>query len=271
MRGNVDLELPFFKLRSKGARLHVGSLVSIGPPPADTEPDWQQSGKGCSFWSRVKADGTFEIEKAREGRYSLWALNDAQFGEFRRDNVTVKAGETTNPGKLVLQPEVRGKIMWQIGKPDRTAKEFRHGDDCRHWGLWLKYPEEFPRDVDFKIGQSQERTDWNYVQPAVSESRWHMANAGMENPFRYAKGHKPAELGVGMDLNYERRPFIPEESSEPMMARMLGSGANGLGCYMYHGGTNPVLDGWLQADVIFGRRDIRRTQYLPGHRRIAGH
>lgn len=145
----------------------AGSLVFIGPTPTESEPDWQQSGKGYFFWSRVRADGTFEIEKAREGRYSLWVLNDAQFGEFRRDDVTVKAGETTDLGQLVWQPEVRGKILWQIGTPDRTAKEFRHGGDYRHWGLWLKYPAEFPHDVDFEIGQSHERTDWNYVQPAV--------------------------------------------------------------------------------------------------------
>jgi alpha-L-rhamnosidase/Polysaccharide lyase family 4, domain III/Polysaccharide lyase family 4, domain II len=145
----------------------AGSLVFIGPTPTATDPDWQQSGKGYFFWTRVKADGTFKIEQAREGRYSLWVLNDAQFGEFRRDNVTVKAGEMNALGTLAWPPEVRGKIIWQIGRPDRTAKEFRHGDDYRHWGLWLKYPEEFPHDVDFKIGQSHERTDWNYVQPAI--------------------------------------------------------------------------------------------------------
>jgi len=155
------------RLEIGGGGVAEGSLVFIGPTPTESVPDWQQSGKGYFFWSRVKADGTFEIEKAREGRYSLWVLNDGQFGEFRRDNVMVKAGETTNLGPLVWRPEVLGKVVWQIGQPDRTAKEFRHGDDYRHWGLWLKYPEEFPHDVDFKIGQSNERTDWNYVQPAV--------------------------------------------------------------------------------------------------------
>ncbi len=158
------------RLEIGGGGATEGSLVFIGPTPTESEPDWQQSGKGYFFWSRVKADGTFEIEKAREGTYSIWVLNDGQFGEFRRDHVTVKPGETTDLGKLVWQPEVRGKILWQIGQPDRTAKEFRHGDDYRHWGLWLKYTEEFPHDVDFKIGRSKERTDWNYVQPAIQNS-----------------------------------------------------------------------------------------------------
>jgi hypothetical protein len=52
-----------------------------------------------------------------------------------------------------------GKPLWQIGTLDRTAKEFRHGDEYRQWGLWMKYPQEFPNDVNFIIGKSRERAD----------------------------------------------------------------------------------------------------------------
>lgn len=153
-----------------------GSLVFIGPAPTERIPDWKQSGKGYFFWSRVDADGSFEIEKVRAGDYSIWALNDGQFGEFRQDGIAVNAGETTPVGELVWEPEVNGKVLWQIGIPDRTSSEYRHGDDYRHWGLWLKYPEEFPNDVDFVVGKSNERTDWNYVQPAnqSEEGSWRL-------------------------------------------------------------------------------------------------
>lgn len=73
----------------------------------------------------------------------------------------------------------------------------------------------------------------------------------------------PAEAGVGMDLNYERRPFIPEESIEPMMVRMLGSGANGLGYYMYHGGSNPVLDGKNYNEEAYGSSKINYDFQAP--------
>jgi beta-galactosidase len=73
----------------------------------------------------------------------------------------------------------------------------------------------------------------------------------------------PAEAGVGMDLNYDRRPFIPEESSEPMMVRMLGSGANGLGYYMYHGGSNPVLDGKNYNEEAYGSSKINYDFQAP--------
>lgn len=52
----------------------------------------------------------------------------------------------------------------------------------------------------------------------------------------------PAEMGAGMCPTYARRAYVPEESVEPMVVRMLGSGSNGLGYYMYHGGATPVFD-----------------------------
>ena len=48
-----------------------------------------------------------------------------------------------------------------------------------------------------------------------------------------------AELGTGMCNTYSKRPKVPAESFVPLMIRTLGSGANGLGYYMYHGGTTP--------------------------------
>jgi len=48
-----------------------------------------------------------------------------------------------------------------------------------------------------------------------------------------------AELGTGMIVTYSRRPRVPGESFLPLMVRTLGSGTNGLGYYMYHGGTTP--------------------------------
>jgi len=73
----------------------------------------------------------------------------------------------------------------------------------------------------------------------------------------------PAEAGVGMDPNYERRPLIPEESIEPLMVRMLGSGANGLGYYMYHGGSNPVLDGKNYNEEAYGSSKINYDFQAP--------
>lgn len=50
-----------------------------------------------------------------------------------------------------------------------------------------------------------------------------------------------AELGTGMAVVYKKRPRVPQESLLPMMIREIGSGSNGLGFYMYHGGTTPSI------------------------------
>ena len=52
-----------------------------------------------------------------------------------------------------------------------------------------------------------------------------------------------AELGPGIAVTFSRRPIVPPESVLPMIVRMLGSGANGIGYYMYHGGSTPANGG----------------------------
>jgi hypothetical protein len=52
----------------------------------------------------------------------------------------------------------------------------------------------------------------------------------------------PAELGPGIQITYSRRPTVPPQSVEAMMIRTIGSGSNGIGYYMYHGGSTPVFE-----------------------------
>jgi len=54
-----------------------------------------------------------------------------------------------------------------------------------------------------------------------------------------------AELGTGMAVTYSRRPRVLGESFLPMMVRTVGSGTNGLGFYMYHGGTTPSIGNYF--------------------------
>ncbi len=48
-----------------------------------------------------------------------------------------------------------------------------------------------------------------------------------------------AELGGGMQVTSHRRVYVYPEDIEAQTLTMLGSGANLLGYYMYHGGINP--------------------------------
>jgi rhamnogalacturonan endolyase len=67
-------------------------------------------------------------------------------------------------GEVKWRPVRFGKQLWEIGIPDRTAAEFRHGDHYWEWGLYNEYPKDFPNDVNFVIGKSDWKTDWNYCQ-----------------------------------------------------------------------------------------------------------
>lgn len=63
-------------------------------------------------------------------------------------------------------------------------------------------------------------------------------------PVRYDTEKFPsfcAEMGVGIQMIYTRRPIVTAKAAEALMVRTLGSGANGIGYYMYHGGATPKM------------------------------
>jgi len=62
----------------------------------------------------------------------------------------------------------------------------------------------------------------------------------------------PAELGSGIMTVYSRRPIVEQKSFDAMINRCLGSGANGLGYYMYHGGSTPRGDHYFFSDEAYG-------------------
>jgi rhamnogalacturonan endolyase len=140
------------------ARAWVGL---VAPPPA---PDWQQQSLGYQTWTRADPDGRFSLRAVRPGRYALHAFVDGVLDEFHRADIEIAAGQELALGDLVWTPVRHGRQLWQIGVPDRRASEFRHGDNPRRWGLWLEYPKDFPNDVDFTVGRSDPRTDWNFAQ-----------------------------------------------------------------------------------------------------------
>lgn len=137
----------------------------------ETKVDWQLDGKYYEFWARGDAQGCFTIPHVRPGRYTLHAIADGVLGEYARADITVAAGELLDLGALDWQPVRHGRQLWDIGIPNRSAEEFRHGGDYWHWGLYLLYPKEFPHGVNYVIGRSDYRTDWNYCQPPLIEGR----------------------------------------------------------------------------------------------------
>ena len=66
------------------------------------------------------------------------------------------------------------------------------------------------------------------------------------SPVRYNPTDYPsfsAEMGAGIQMTYDRRPYCYASTAEAMMVRCLGGGSNGIGYYMYHGGSTPKMSG----------------------------
>lgn len=119
------------------------------------------------YYAQADEQGRFTIEHARPGTYTLYAYTDGVFGQFTLDGIEVTANNVLDLQEVTWTPKTNGETLWQIGIPDRTPREFKYGDQLRQWGLWLQYPLDFPNDVNFVIGESDESTDWNYMHPAI--------------------------------------------------------------------------------------------------------
>ncbi|MBV9868899.1 MAG: hypothetical protein JO316_26435 [Abitibacteriaceae bacterium] len=126
--------------------------------------DWQQDAKYYEFWVRGDGQGHFSIPNVRPGTYTLHAIADGVLSEYAKTDVVVTPGQTLELGQLDWKPVRFGRQLWDIGIPNRSASEFRHGDHYWQWGLYNQYPKEFPNDVNFIIGKSDYHTDWNYAQ-----------------------------------------------------------------------------------------------------------
>jgi rhamnogalacturonan endolyase len=164
-----DPQAPRLAVRNLWVGLAAPPYTPAGSGRNRAPVDWQRDSKHYQFWARADDHGRFTIRNIRPGSYTLHAFADGVLGEFRLANVRVAAGKTKDLGRRVWQPVRHGRQLWEIGVPNRSAEEFRHGDDYWHWGLYYQYPKEFPNDVHFAIGKSDWRRDWNYCQPPRSE------------------------------------------------------------------------------------------------------
>jgi rhamnogalacturonan endolyase len=144
--------------------LSAPDYPSRGFRGAQSTVGWQLDAKYYQFWVRASEDGTFSIPNVRPGKWTLHAFADGVLGEFAKTDIVMEPGKAIELGKLEWTPVRNGRQLWEVGVPNRTGSEFKHGDDYWHWGLYNEYPKEFPNDVNFVIGKSNPKTDWNYAQ-----------------------------------------------------------------------------------------------------------
>ena len=166
---------------------------------------WSRENEGYHFWTRTDGVGHFSLEQVRPGRYALIGVGADQFYEFERDGIVVGAGEQVTLGSLQWQRVVHGRRIWQIGTADRSTAEYANGEDFHHWGLWRRYPTDFPQDVNFVIGESDERKDWNFAHWNwySQENAWNILFDLNEEPGTMAV----LSFGIAVARGHNRKGF----------------------------------------------------------------
>jgi len=110
---------------------------------------------------KADADGKFTLPYVRPGTYTLyaWQTQGPITQSLAKDNVVV-SGNSLDLGAVDWDPPYHPNLIWQIGKADRMAGEFKFGDQPRT-SQWML---QVPADLTFTIGQSKEINDWYYAQ-----------------------------------------------------------------------------------------------------------
>ncbi|CAG8305805.1 unnamed protein product [Penicillium nalgiovense] len=137
------------------------------------------------YWTDINQDGSFSIDRVKEGKYRLTVYAEGIFGDFVRDGVIIRAGRQTALHDIWNQ-ESAGNEVWRIGIPDKSSGEFRRGNarDPSHplhppeylsyWGAY-DWRTDFPDGINYTVGTSDSATDlntahWSVFGPTAKDS-----------------------------------------------------------------------------------------------------
>ncbi|KAL4955193.1 galactose mutarotase-like domain-containing protein [Aspergillus filifer] len=129
------------------------------------------------YWAEIDEDGRFTIDHVVEGKYRLTVYANGIFGDFVRDGIQIKAGKSISI-KETWKAESAGTEIWRLGTPDKSSGEFLHGSQrdtskplqppeyLIYWGAY-DWQSDFPKGIDYRIGESDPATDFNTVHWSV--------------------------------------------------------------------------------------------------------
>ncbi|GMH23826.1 hypothetical protein Nepgr_025669 [Nepenthes gracilis] len=167
-----DRYLEDVKVPAKGAFVGLAIPGEVG--------SWQRDCKGYQFWTQTDQEGRFVITNVHPGSYNLYGWVNGYIGDFKHDTlVNLTIGDDIDVGDLLFEPPRDGPTLWEIGEPERTAKEFfvpdpnpkyinrlyvNHPDKFRQYGLWERYAELYPHgDLVYTVNVSDYRKDWFFA------------------------------------------------------------------------------------------------------------
>ncbi|MCB2353749.1 polysaccharide lyase family protein [Clostridium estertheticum] len=135
------------------------------------------------FYSQADKEGKFLINNVRPGTYTLYAY--ATKGDVTRQlskDYIVIGNDNLDLGEIIWNPPYHKNKLWQIGTANRTAKEFKFGNELRNY----KWKNMVPENLDYVIGKSKESEDWYYAQ--TKPGNWN--------------------IKFNMDKNHEKRFYL---------------------------------------------------------------
>lgn len=157
--------------------LPTGTIANPIAVLAQNDVDFQDNAQSVTdyqYWADIDIDtGLVTIPRVKAGTYRLTIYADGVFGWYTEDDIVVDAGETASINVTWI-PDSAGTELWRIGTPDKSAGEYKHGhapdpshpnhiEEYRVYWAVYDFPTDFPEGVNFRIGESKEAEDWNYI------------------------------------------------------------------------------------------------------------
>lgn len=111
-------------------------------------------------------------------QYRLTVYADGIWGQYIQDGVVVSKSIEQKTTRVEWREESAGTELWQIGTPDKSSGEYKHGYqlDPTHplhppqyriyWAVY-DFPTGFPEGVTFRVGEDKESEALNYVHWSV--------------------------------------------------------------------------------------------------------
>ncbi len=158
--------------------------------PTNTSGDFQFEAKNYQYWAKTNADGTFLIDHVRPGTYELFAYKDGEIGQYHKTNIVVPSGHEVNIGTITWDiPRNNGNLVWEIGVPNRSSKEFKFGT------------------TNYFDGFNQDKVDPNFANPLqydVASKDW--ANKLFYAHIAYPTGTTSATWRWDLNFNLANLP-----------------------------------------------------------------
>jgi rhamnogalacturonan endolyase len=214
----------------KPATGRAGAWVGLAQLPPGG--NWQFDSHRYQYWVKSDADGRFFIPNVRPGAFTLYAFTTGAVGEFSRTNIAVQRSATNDLGTVTwCVPHPGSRIAWEIGVPDRTAGEFRHGNDYFRPYMWQKFSAELPNPLEYTVGVSDWSKDWNYVHcgylrdGAWSPWKWRI-HFTLANP--PAAGDATLTLAYASSYYGRTEIYVNDEDKMFALVRPAVDGGNAL-------------------------------------------